>query len=163
MNFNKETKCVVNTTTVSLWGMERESKPIEEVLKDAEERKAEDIRIYNSHIKNYPENKEMWQKRLEETLCTNNQIMKYGDYLELERKHCLDGELQQITEKEWEEHLNILPPIKWCTINGVTMFCMSEFLRGTYTTQYASYNGSYYCKTVDAFDEATWIYNLLKK
>ena len=43
------------------------------------------------------------------------------------------------------------------------MFCTSEMLTGTYTTQYAAYNGKYYSKIVDVTDESTWIYNCLTK
>lgn len=42
------------------------------------------------------------------------------------------------------------------------MFCMCEMTEYTYTEQYAKYNGKYYCMTVDAADEATWINNYLK-
>ncbi|QRD62691.1 hypothetical protein H8Z72_22540 (plasmid) [Xanthomonas citri pv. citri] len=33
---------------------------------------------------------------------------------------------QQITEEEWDDKLNVLPPISWRHIDGVESFTMSE-------------------------------------
>ena len=88
--------------------------------------------------------------------------MTWDDFQAGQKRHLLNGELKEITKKEWEEMLNVLPPLMWCTIDGVNMFCMSEMYTGTFTTQYARYNEKYYCKMVDSADKSTWIHNLLK-
>jgi len=53
----------------------------------------------------------------------------------------------KITEEKFMEMLEILPPLKWNTTNGVEMFAMSEFDEGTYTGHYAHYKGKYYYAT----------------
>ncbi|MGL5436016.1 MAG: hypothetical protein ACRDBO_11535, partial [Lachnospiraceae bacterium] len=71
--------------------------------------------------------------------------------------------LKETTEEQFEEALNVLPPLKWCTIDGIEMFCMSEMYTATYTNQYARYEGKYYKKMVDVTDKSTWLNNYLKK
>ena len=69
--------------------------------------------------------------------------------------------IKEVTEEQFNAALDVLPPLKWCTIDGIEMFCISEMTDGTYTTQYAhnEHNGKYYCATVDVMDKSTWINN----
>ena len=71
--------------------------------------------------------------------------------------------MKEITEETFEDMLNVLPPIKWCTIDGIEMFCMSEMLTGFYTSQYIHDKGTnkYYHKIVDVTDKATWGHNFI--
>lgn len=91
------------------------------------------------------------------------QVMLYDDFLEIQRAVLLDGEPEEITESEFEEMLDVLPPLYWGTINGIEMFCMREMYTGTYTFQYAynKMNDKYYRKMVDAADRSTWLHNML--
>ena len=91
--------------------------------------------------------------------------METEKFQKIERERILSGKLNRVTEQEYEDALNVLPPLYWCTVNGVEMFCMSEMYSDTYTTQYAydHRTGKYYCKMVDSEDTSTWIHTLLRK
>ena len=92
-------------------------------------------------------------------------VMETDKFQKIERERILSGKLNRVTEQEYEDALNVLPPLYWCTVNGVEMFCMSEMYSDTYTTQYAydHRTGKYYCKMVDSEDTSTWIHTLLRK
>jgi len=61
-----------------------------------------------------------------------------------------------ITEQEYREALEVLPPENWC--RGVfEHFRMCEYLTGSITAQYACKDSVYITKNIDAFDKTTWI------
>lgn len=110
---------------------------------------------------------EYWRGRVEaaeKEAAAGCQVMSFDDFLALQKKQLITGELTEVTEEKFNEMLDILPPLHWVTINGVEMFCMSEMYTMTYTTQYAHIKGTdkYYCAMVDARDKSTWIHNILK-
>ena len=89
-------------------------------------------------------------------------VITWNEYEALKRKRYIDdGEIKEVTEEQFNDALDVLPPLKWCTIDGIEMFCISEMTDGTYTSQYAhdKHNGKYYCATVDVMDKSTWINN----
>lgn len=91
------------------------------------------------------------------------EFMPYDEFLRRQRLAMLSGPVEEIDAETYEEMLCVLPPLYYVTINGVTMFCMSEMYTGTYTTQYAKAGGHYYSAMVDATDKSTWIHNRLAK
>ena len=111
---------------------------------------SEDIQRLEKTISERPESNAdgFFTKRLEEVKNADYQLMTYDEYLQLMRKKYID------------DALDVLPPLHWCKIDGIEMFCMSEATWGTYTTQYArTPDGKYYCTTVDSTDRSTWINN----
>ena len=84
-------------------------------------------------------------------------VMKWGDFEKLQREFWVNSPLLEITERQWWDALEVLPPLKWHTEDGVEKFLMSEFTTGNFTAQYAALNDRYFVKTVDAFDKASWI------
>lgn len=155
----------VDTTTYSTFDFLADGETEKELLNRANTYKQKEIEEYNNIISRFEaEDKDItyFVERLESTKKKNYEIMTWDDFQAGQKRHLLNGELKEITKKEWEEMLNVLPPLMWCTINGVNMFCMSEMYTGTFTTQYARYNEKYYCKMVDSADKSTWIHNLLK-
>lgn len=155
----------VDTTTYSTFDFLADGETEKDLLNRANASKKIDIERYNEIISDFKaEGKDAsyYIERLEATKKKNYEVMTWDDFQAGQKKHLLSGDLKEITEKEWEEMLNVLPPLMWCTIDGVNMFCMSEMYTGTFTTQCARYNGKYYCKMVDSADKTTWIYNLLK-
>lgn len=87
------------------------------------------------------------------------------EFQAMEKSKLISGEPEEIAADKFNEMLDVLPPLRWCTIDGVEMFCMSEMYTGTYTNQYAhdKSSGKYYTKMVDACDKSTWINNYLRK
>lgn len=110
------------------------------------------------------ENNHYWQdqaKRTWKIIEEDFSIMPFDDYITWQKKQLTSDAPEEITKEEYNDMLNILPPLKWGTYHNVESFCMSEFYTGTLTNQYAYnlVNGKYYRKLVDITDRNTWIYN----
>ena len=138
-------------------------------LNESQNEKEELERLKKEHkeeLKRYENNKkydlQYWSNRIEKEKNRIYKVTTFEEFEKLEREYYLNKPLKEISEEEYNYALNVLPPLKWCTINGVEEFLMSEFYTGVYTTQYARYNNKYYCKMVDAYDKTTWIHNILK-
>lgn len=151
----------VNIKTYSVFDFLHDGETEEQLLQRASESRERDIASWTRNCKNYPD-VDMYKDYLRAAKEVEYQIMTWDEFQEGQKKHLLSDDLKEITGETWEEMLNVLPPLKWCTISDVEMFCMSEMYTGTYTTQYARYNGKYYCKMVDSADKSTWIHNILK-
>jgi hypothetical protein len=108
-----------------------------------------------------------WKKRATETqalLEAGFSVLPFEQYLAKKNKSYTDIPMTEITAEHYNEQLDILPPIYWCTIDGITMFCMSEMTDGTITSQYAHdlSTDKYYTKLVDIYDKSTWLHKALK-
>jgi len=69
-------------------------------------------------------------------------------------KYCSDW--KEITEEEWYENLEVLPPEKWETVRGVNIFRMCEYLTGNITAHFAKLNGKFFsrnCSTRETYEE----------
>lgn len=111
----------------------------------------------------YPKNAEYWKARANEYRRESEsaKIVTWEEFQKIQRDFFISEKPVEVSEEDYYEHLDVLPPIHYISRNGFTMFCMSEMYTGTYTTQYARDNktGKYYCLTVDVTDPETWIYN----
>lgn len=154
--------CVVDVSNMWIYSFCNSQSQAKEKLQDALQRQQKDIQTWRNHIKNYPD-AEKFKNHLENTQNKNYKIMTYNEYLELERKHYLNRPLTEVTEDDFHNMLNVLPPLKWCTKNNIEMFCMSEMLTGSFTSQYLydRNNNKYYHKTVDILDQTTWGHNFI--
>ena len=87
------------------------------------------------------------------------QILKLDDVMPLieaaqEAKYCSDW--KEISEDEWYENLEVLPPEKWETVQGVNIFRMCEYLTGNITAHFAKLNGKFFtrnCSTRETYEE----------
>jgi hypothetical protein len=69
-------------------------------------------------------------------------------------KYCSDW--QEITENDWHDALEVLPPEKWETVRGVNIFRMSEYLVGNITAHFAKLRGKFFtrnCSTSETYEE----------
>jgi hypothetical protein len=69
-------------------------------------------------------------------------------------KYCSDW--KEITEEEWDDALEVLPPEKWETVRGVNIFRMCEYLTGDITAHFASLRGKFFarnCSTSETYEE----------
>ena len=133
----------------------------QKIIDRATEKARETVETYNSHIVNYPERADYWESCKKEYETAKYEMMTFEEYLSRQKKAMVSGEVTEITEENYNDALNCLPPLKWCNREGFELFCMREMYTGTYTTQYAKKNGKYYRAMVDASDENTWIHNRL--
>lgn len=151
----------VNIKTYSIYDFLHDGETEKDLLERAIKAKQDDINTWEKNCETYPD-VEQYKIYLKQAKEKEYKIMTWDEFEQGLRKYLLSDGPAEITEDEYNEMLNVLPPLNWCTKNGVEMFCMSEMYTGSYTTQYAKHNGKYYRKMVDYLDESTWIYHLLK-
>lgn len=91
-------------------------------------------------------------------------FMEFESFLNFQKEQLMkNATITEVTKENYTDALNVLPPIKYCTIDGVTMFCMCEMYTGSFTTQYAKVGDKYFTKLVDITDKETWIHkNLIR-
>lgn len=133
----------------------------QEIIDRATTKAIEQCISYDELIKNYPDRAEYWQNCKKEYLAAKYEMMTFEEYLSRQKKTMVSGEVSEVTEENYNDSLNCLPPLKWCSRDGFELFCMREMYTGTYTTQYAKKDGKYYSAMVDVTDENTWINNRL--
>lgn len=78
------------------------------------------------------------------------QLMRMCDFDKL-HDEALRTEPEEITEADYDEALNVLPPMKWHHLLGVESFRMTEFYSGHITTIYAKCQGRYWKFRDDAY------------
>lgn len=113
----------------------------------------------------YPQNAENQLRYAKNHDEARFEIMSYEEFKRREREALLKPPMEPVTEEQFNDALDMLPPLYWVTCAGVEEFCMMEMYTGTYTTQYAHVLGTdqYYTKMVDSRDKSTWIHNILAK
>lgn len=133
-------------------------------IKEAQEHNANEVKKLEALLQQYPDHL-IFMSMLKTAKKARYEAMTWDEYVARQRAHLLAGEPQEVTEEQFMEQLDVLPPLHWCTINGIEMFCMSEMWSGSYTTQYAydRSTGKYYSKTVDSEDRSTWINTYLRE
>ncbi len=99
-----------------------------------------------------------WANELRRVKVIQYRLVTYGEYKTAERQKMLSYPLYCITEKEFFDALDVLPPMAHEFLeNRVERFCMSEFFTGTYTTQYFRFPNGCFSRMVDFCDRTTWI------
>ena len=162
---------VVDTSTCALYDFTASSwcgpRTPEEVLKAAQDSAADDVRRYENILNSgrYDDRKEYWTECLEAAKARTFSTMTYGDFLNAQRERLLSDPMQEITEQQFDDALNVLPPLAWHTRHNVEEFCSREFETGSYTMQYAYslVQGKHYAKLVDYSDPSTWISSILER
>ena len=154
----------VDTSTLTVYDFLGDGESEQELLQRAYNSNTRNIAHYEAIITENPESNSdgFFTKQLENAKKREYKVVTWNEYITLKRKRYIDnGEIKEVTEEQFNAALDVLPPLKWCTIDGIEMFCISEMTDGTYTVQYAhdKHNGKYYCATVDVMDKSTWINN----
>lgn len=149
----------VDIATMSTYDFLHDGETEEQLLNRANANKQKDIDSWTENYKKYP--CEQFEQYLKSAKAKNYKVMTWEEFEKMQRDFYINVPLTEVTEKQFQDALNCLPPLKWCTIDGIEMFCMSEMWTGTYTTQYARIENKYYSKMVDCMNKNTWIYNFL--
>tara|TARA_B100002049_G_scaffold93692_1_gene69269 strand:- start:1534 stop:1959 length:426 start_codon:yes stop_codon:yes gene_type:complete len=87
-------------------------------------------------------------------------LMEWDEYLAFKTQWERDaflGPAVASNEERFDYALNVLPPMRWRTNDGIESFCIAEFYSGTMTTQHAKANGMFISKPVDLADPSTLI------
>ena len=154
----------IDTSTLGVYDFLGDGESEQELLQRAYNSNARNMAHYEAIIAEKPESDSdgFFTKQLENAKKREYKVVTWNEYEALKRKrYIVDGEIKEVTAEQFNAALDMLPPLKWCTIYGIEMFCISEMTDGTYTSQYAhdKHNGKYYCATVDVMDKSTWINN----
>ena len=154
----------VDTSTLAVYDFLGDGETEQELLQRAYNSNARNMAHYEAIIAEKPESDSdgFFTKQLENAKKREYKVVTWNEYITLKRKRYIDnGEIKEVTEEQFNAALDVLPPLKWCTIDGIEMFCISDMTDGTYTSKYAhnERNGKYYCATVDVMDKSTWINN----
>jgi len=159
MNTNKELVIAdLNTLNVFTF-VDAESDGQAELLQ-AQEYLADEAKSLESLIANcqQPEFRKQWEESLQMIRETNYRIVPIEDFYAAERKKMLADPLKRITEKQYWDALEVLPPLHYERLDGgCERFCMREFFTNTYTTQYFHSKEGWFCRMVDFADQTTWI------
>ena len=150
----------VDTKHMSVYSFMRDEETEADLLQRSNDYRQKEIEDWTRLYLQYP-NREDFKVYLNEANNKEYQVITWDQFENMQKNFYIGQPLAETTEDHFEDMLGCLPPMKWCTIGGVEMFCMCEMLTGTYTSQYARYNGKYYTKTVDITDKSTWINNYL--
>ena len=105
-----------------------------------------------------PDFRKQWVDTLRSIRKTEYRIVRIEDFYAAERKKMLADPLKRITEKQYWDALEVLPPLHHERLaDGCERFCMREFFTSTYTTQYYHSREGWFCRVVDYTDQTTWI------
>lgn len=152
----------VDLSNLRVYDFLQDNETEQELLKRANSYKQENIESWDKNRKQYPckEYEDYYKKAIK----SDYKVITWNELKQLERQKYIDkNPLSEITKNKYNEMLDVLPPLKWCNIDNVEMFCMREMYTGTYTNQYAKHDDKYYSKMVDVSDESTWINNYIEK
>ena len=88
--------------------------------------------------------------------------MSYEDFEKIQKEFYVKGP-NEITEEDFQDSLECLPPRRWINHELFHTFMMSEFTTGTITSQFLhdKLTNKYWHATVDAADKKTFIENKL--
>ena len=156
---------IVDMATVTVFDYVFKGEAEKDALARAERYYTEELALVLSHYERFQS--EYWQKRIEEVTTQVEKgcrVMSRAEFETLQREHLLSREVEEISEEDFRNALDALPPIFWMEHGGFELFCFREFYRDTYTNQYARdiHTNKYYKKLVDARDKSTWIPEYVK-
>jgi hypothetical protein len=131
-------------------------------IKRAKEYYSKDLELVTSHLENYPDNAEYWQSQIERysaILAGGFEAITFEEYDKRQREKYLGKKPKEVTAKEFDDMLNVLPPLKWIRNERYSMFCVGECTTMTYYAQYLYDRESkkYYTNLVDIYDRSTWL------
>ena len=104
-----------------------------------------------------PDSRKQWEESLQAIQKTEYRIVPIEDFYAAERRKMLSDPLKRITEEQYWDALEVLPPLHHERLDGWERFCMREFYMNTYTTQYFRCKEGWFCRMVDYCDRSTWI------
>lgn len=134
----------------------------EESIKRAHKFYKDEIAMLEKNLIECPHMADFWNsgiRHAEETLSQGFEAVTHDEYYNREKKRIVTGEIHEITAEEYDNALNVLPPLDWVNNEKCSYFFMSERWTLSFTNQYYydKETGKYYEKMVDLNDKSTWI------
>jgi len=139
---------------------------VEKEIERAKEFYARNLAEVTAIKEEQPQKSDYWQNRIDEyssILKAGFEAITWEEYVKRERERWLSKEPKEITEKEWYEALEVLPPKKWIRNERYSQFFIGECTTMTFYGQYLKdlSNGKCYYAMADIFDESTWLDKML--
>jgi len=121
-----------------------------------------DLDLVRSHKENYPQDAEYWQTQIDKyskILSAGFEAITFEEFEKRQRERWLNKPIKEVTGKEYDDMLCVLPPIEWYDNDKYSIFMVGECYTMTYYSQYLynKENKKYYSALVDRFDKETWI------
>jgi hypothetical protein len=156
---------IINNAFVECFTLCKESE-VSANIERARKYYEDDKSTLESHLVNYPNMADHWQTQLDRTkkiLVSGFRSVTWDEYKELQREKWLSKEPKEITQKEFDYALNVLPPKCWIQNERFSMFFIGECTTMTYYSQYLydKASGKYYTALTDICDESTWLDKML--
>jgi hypothetical protein len=153
---------IASLTTLTVWNYYPTKEAADLALPGVKEKMMQDSYKYNdNHVKYGYSDRDpnYWLKQAAKARqqAKDYQVMTWEEYTAAEAKQILSRPLTEITEQDFDDMLNVLPPMKWGTNRGIISFFMCEFHTGSYTRQYAKIGNRHFWKLVDYRKPETWI------
>lgn len=148
------------TETLTIWNFYNSKEDAEDALPFVKGKYQEDAEMCLRHHEEYGHREpDYWLKQSEKykLQSSESRVMTFDEYVQIEADKTLSKPITEITEEQYEDALNVLPPLKYGYNRNVLSFFMSEFDSGNYTRQYARMNGKFYSKVVNYRKPETWI------
>ena len=141
------------------FGMPDSNETPEQALERAKKFYLESIRIYESHIVNYPDRADYWRGRLEDSRlkAEHLQIETFGEFEKRQRDAYLNQPIKEITHDEWWNAYEVLPPGGLIISPRFVEFYVSEAFTASFHSGYLEdkKTGKYYTAMIDRFDPST--------
>ena len=123
-------------------------------------------RLYEKNLVEHPNLAQEWQRGLERSekiLQSGLRAVTWEEYETLQREKWLSKEPKEITAKEYDEALNVLPPKNWIRNERYSMFFIGECTTMSFYGQYLydRKTGKHYYALTDILDESTWLDKML--
>ena len=148
------------TETLTVWSFYPSQEAAEAVLPEVKARYLKDAEQALDFHKEYGHRDPgYWLKQADtcKLKADKMKVMLWTDY-ELEKANqYLSRPITEVSQADYDEALEVLPPVRFGINRGVRSFFMCEFWSGNYTDQYAKSAGRYYTKLVDFSKPDTWI------
>lgn len=139
---------------------------VEESIMQAQEFYAKDVERYKQLLEERTEMADHWQKQLERceaVLKAGFEAITFEECYKRDRERWLSKEPTEISEKDYNYALEVLPPKNWTKNDRYSMFFIGECTTATFYGQYLydKQTGKYYTALTDIYDRSTWIDKML--
>jgi hypothetical protein len=151
---------IASTQTLTIWSFYPTQQAAEEALPEVRAKYMADAEMCKGHHEKYQHREEnYWLKQAAryELQAQDSRVMTWDQFEAIKAERLLSHPIEEITEEQYEDALNVLPPMRYGENKGIRSFFMSEFYSGNYTNQYAQIDGRYFTKLVNFRNSDTWI------
>ena len=122
---------IVEMDTMTTYGFAEKGETADEAIQRANQYYTNDLKHLKASLQESKDEKrkQFLQSRIRENevkIQAGFQVMETDKFQKIERERILSGKLKRVTEQEYEDALNVLPPLYWWSD-----FCFHLMIRPT--------------------------------